>query len=380
MPEFPKAEYDSRVKRLGKLMQRDKLDLVLVSGDENFRYFTGARSLASWRSYTRPVFAILDGENPPVALVHASLEETTRAEGYYSEVHAYQDITKSPIKQLSALLGKRSKKEGAKRVGFEGSHEQRIGLPFLDFSQLVGSPGFKFVDATDAIWELRRVKSQDEVEAATRSGLALSRARERCFSEIKAGMTEREVARCLGSNVLEEGADEVAFVHVNAGKLHTWYPTDRKLQPGEVVYIDAGAMVKGYCCEFDRIGTVGPASQAQRDLHALILDINESMRKKMSKGVKCSEVFAECNRKYAEAKLPTEKWGRAGHGQGLLATELPSVAAHDQTVLVPGSVVSTEPGIINETGVFVWEDVYAIREYGATLLSVESKDLHQISA
>ena len=102
MPEFPKAEYDSRVKRLGKLMRRDKLDLVLVSGDENFRYFTGARSLASWRSYTRPVFAILDGENPPVALVHASLEETTRAEGYYSKVHAYQDMQGRAVQKYSS--------------------------------------------------------------------------------------------------------------------------------------------------------------------------------------------------------------------------------------------------------------------------------------
>jgi Xaa-Pro aminopeptidase len=382
MPEFPVAEYASRVKKLGELMNRDGLDLLLVSGEENYRYFTGARSLVTWRSFTRPVFAILDGENPPTILTHASLEEPTRSEGFYGDIFSYQEITRSPMEQLSGLLlSKAGRRRKRQKIGFEGGLEQRLGVPFLDFQKLreSRSDSFMLADATDIIWELRKNKSEREIECMREAGGILGRARPRAFSELRSGMTEREAARRVASHMIEEGADEVAFVHVNSGRLHTWYPTDRKLIPGDVVYIDAGAVVKGYCCEYDRLGTVGQPSEAQRDLYELITSINESMRRFVKRGVRCSEVFAECARRYSEARLPTEKWGRAGHGQGLMATELPSIAAHDDTVLSPGSVVSTEPGIINDEGVFVWEDVYAVRSDGVSALSSEPGELNLIS-
>jgi Xaa-Pro aminopeptidase len=53
------------------------------------------------------------------------------------------------------------------------------------------------------------------------AGAILARARHRIFSSIKSGITERQVANALSASILEEGADEVAFVHVNSGKLHT---------------------------------------------------------------------------------------------------------------------------------------------------------------
>ena len=61
--------------------------------------------------------------------------------------------------------------------------------------------------------------------------------------------------------------------------------------------------------------------------------------------------------------------GRVGHGQGMLITEPPSVSELDDTVLEPGMVVSSEPYIITDHDVFIWEDVIAIREDGCEILT-----------
>jgi Xaa-Pro aminopeptidase len=378
MAEFPTLEYESRRRRLAKLLEENDLDLLFVSGEENNRYFSGARSLVTWKSFTRPVFSVMDGKDPPVVLTHQSLKDATRSEGYYSEVRSYVDITKSPIKRLKALLREMLPKGG--RVGFEGEHEQRIGLPFSDMTALISSVSqeIEFADASRLIWQLRMTKSDVEVGCMERAGKVLGEARPEAIARMKAGMTERDAARVVGAAILEHGADEVAFVHVNAGPPHTWYPTDRRLRPGDTVYVDAGATVKGYTCEYDRIATVGSPTQAQKDLHESVRGIANSMQKLMKTGVLCSEVAAECNRVSSKLHVPTAKWGRAGHGQGLLATEPPSVALHDQTALVPGMTVSNEPGMITREGVFIWEDVYEITPQGPDTLSVETRELLQI--
>ncbi len=359
-------------------MRKRKLDLLLVSGEENNRYFSGARSLVTWKSFTRPVFSLMIAKRPPTVLTHRSLADATESEGYYSEVKSYLDIRKPPLVQLRKMLRGLLPKGG--RVGFEGDYEQRIGLPFLGMSELISSlsPDIEFVEASGLIWQLRMNKSEREVECMREAGRALGRARPEAIGKMSGGMTEREAARMVAASILEHGADEAAFVHVNTGAPHTWYPTDRKLKAGDTVYIDAGSTVKGYTCEYDRIATVGVPSKAQKELHEQVLGVANSMKRLMKPGRSCAEVAAECDRAFSTLRVPTAKWGRAGHGQGLLATEPPSVALHDRTILLPGMTVSNEPGIITDQGVFVWEDVYVVGTHGPLLLSTEPRELGQI--
>jgi len=378
--EFPDQEYHSRTKRLGKLMSSKGLDLLFISGDENFRYFSGARSLAKWGSFTRESFAVLDGRNPPSLLVAEAAEEVTKTDGVFSSVESYADITTSPLEKLRATLLK-LKPNGA-RVGFEGGQEQRIGLPFNDLTELIRrmkSDRFEFVDASDILWNLRMNKSRLAVECTRLAGKALSKSRQATFDIVRAGMTEKEVGRVLGRKMYEEGVDEVNFIDVNSGEPHTWWPGEKKLASGDLLYIDAGAIVKGYTCEWARLATVGQASATQKDQHEYLCSIMDSMRKFMRPNVKVADVFAECNRRYSERNPPLEKWGRTGHGQGLNTTELPSVAPHDKTVLGVGMTVSNEPGFINKQGIYVWEDVYAITPQGSELLTLEPRDLREIS-
>lgn len=380
MGEFPDQEYKNRTKRLGELLSQANLDLLFISGDENFRYFSGARSLAKWGSFTRESFAILDGQNPPELLVHEAAESVTKSDGVYTSVDSYADITTSPLDKLKDIFLKVKPNGG--RVGFEAGQEQRIGLPFNDlmnFISKMSSKGFEFVDASKIILELRMNKTPLETDCQRQAAQVLGRARQEMFSKIHAGMTEKDVARILGSKMIEFGADEINFIDVNSGAPHTWWPGEKKLEHGDLLYVDAGAIVKGYTCEWARLATVGQASSQDKDLHEYVCSIMDSMRKLMRPGVKVSEVFEECNRRYSERNPPLEKWGRTGHGQGLNTTELPSVAMHDNTVMKPGMTISNEPGVVNDKGIYVWEDVYSVTSTGSELLTVEPRDLWQVN-
>jgi Xaa-Pro aminopeptidase len=377
--EFPEQEYRDRTKRLGQLLSVSNLDLLFISGDENFRYFSGARSLAKWGSFTRESFALLDGQNPPSLLVHEAAESVTRSDGIYTSVESYADITTSPLDKLRQIF-LRAKPRGG-RVGFEAGQEQRIGLPYNDLTTLIKkltSEGFEFVDASKIIWEMRMNKSPLETDCQKEAAKALGKARQETFSKIRAGQTEKDVARILGSKMIEYGADEINFINVNSGPPHTWWPGDKKLEPGDLLYVDAGAIVKGYTCEWARLATIGQPSSQDKDLHEYLCSIMDTMKKIMQPGVRVSEVFEECNRRYSERNLPLEKWGRTGHGQGLNTTELPSVAIHDNTVMKPGMTISNEPGVINNKGIYVWEDVYSITSLGSELLTREPRDLWQV--
>ena len=96
-------------------------------------------------------------------------------------------------------------------------------------------------------------------------------------------------------------------------------------------------------------------------------------------GLKCSELFKTGIKLLKEAGVVgdlSQTAGRIGHGQGMMVTEPPSITAHDNTVLEPGLVLSTEPGLGD--GIFIWEDIHVITEDGYEQLSTEPEDLKQI--
>ena len=72
------------------------------------------------------------------------------------------------------------------------------------------------------------------------------------------------------------------------------------------------------------------------------------------------------------------KIGRMGHGQGILISEPPSIAPDDHTVLEPGMVISTEPGVRSGPVQFLWEDVHVITEDGHEQLTLETDELREL--
>jgi len=379
-----RGEYARRYDRARELMKTENMNALFVTGEENFTYFTGSRSTMPWLSFTRPRFAIIPLEGDPIVVVHDANREETRKGSIVRDVRVYEaseqlPLGSSPIDMLAEIFREKGLDKG--HVGAELGLEQRLGFPCGDFLGLKSTlPDTIFVDASDLLWDLRIVKSKEEISSIRKACQITAKARQKCFETIEQGMTEKQVANLFFQYMMEAGADKPCFVMVVSGTFSesTYRPTNKRLRKGETVFLDGGCYIGDYTCDFDRIATVGRPSEKQVVLHDFIYETNKKMMAEYKPGVKLSDIADICWREYEKAGLPISKAGRAGHGQGMLPTEPPSVSKLDSTVLKPGMVVSSEPGLITDSGLFVWEDVLAVTKDGHELLSKETPQLIRI--
>ena len=242
--------------------------------------------------------------------------------------------------------------------------------------------GAQFVDASDIFIKLRMIKSDEELSCMRQAAELTGRARQRLFDRVKPGMTERQVARLMRQLVLEEGGDDVSFVilQLDAPGASNLFKFDRPLEKGTILAIDAGAYVGMHTIDYPRMAVLGRATAQQKLVHRKVLEVNRKMAAALKPGITCAEMFQIGVRSIRETAigLPPNLEGRMGHGQGLLITEPPSIAAADDTRLEPGMVVSTEPYLRSGDVHFLWEDVHAITDGGHEQLTTETDELREI--
>ncbi len=380
---FSRKEMESRYARARELMERRGVDALLISGEENFQYFTGtAASLALHYSLTRPSIFILPADRAPIIVTQG--KDNLVLGSYVTDIRVYDEILSFPLAVVLDARGDAGLRQN--RLGVELGLEQRMGMPVGAYLDLVGRmPDTEFVDAADIIVGLRMVKSDEEIVYIRRAAEVTGLARQRLFGQVVPGMTEREVARRMRQLVLEEGGDRTSFVilqHDVAGSKNQFH-YDRPLQAGTILAVDAGAYVGMYTVDYVRMASLGPATDAQKRVHSAVLDVNEKMADALKPGVTCSEIYRLGARAIEDLRdevtdLARLSGARMGHGQGMLLTEPPSVTPEDHTRLEPGMVISTEPGVRSGNVQFQWEDVHVITEEGHEQLTLETNELRDL--
>lgn len=380
---FPPREMRRRIERAQNLLKKAKLDCLFLTSDENFHYFTGGAGMTHMRSNTRPNIVIVPAEGEPIAITGAAFTYIIKLAGAVKDVRTYTSVYGVPVD----LLVKALKDVGLKyrRVGVELGLEQRLNMPLKDYFTLTKNlQDVKFVDAAEIIWGLRMVKSREEVKLIRQACEITGRARQKAFREIKVGMTEREIMRLFASYMLKEGGDRVSFIHVAAGvpANHTYIYLDRPLKKGYVLYMDGGVYVYTYTCDYARLAVAGKPTLKQKRIHKAVRSVSRRMCEALKPGLTCADIFRIGVKALKDEGLVgtfSEVVGRMGHGQGILVTEPPSLTISDETVLKPGMVISTEPGISGiARGEFTWEDVHVVTEDGAEQLTTESEEFFEI--
>lgn len=382
---FSRKEMARRYARARELMGQREIDALLITGEENFQYFAGtAVSVALHYSLTRPSVFILPLNGEPIVVTQK--RDNLTLGSYVSDIRDYSDLFGFPHNLVADALQDAGLKHN--RVGVELGQEQRMGMPVGAYFDLVTNlPEVTFVDAADVIIKLRMVKSGEELVYMKEAADITGRARQRLFDQVVPGMTEREVARLMRRLILEEGGDRTAFVILQLDRPGAGNPFhyDRPLEKGCVLAVDTGACVGMYTIDYPRMAVLGKATDEQKRLHSAVLEVNAKMANALRPGVTCAELYRVGTGAIEEANARGEGLApfgsaRMGHGQGMLVTEPPSISPDDHTVLEPGVVLSTEPGVRAGDVQFLWEDVHVVMEEGHEQLTVESSDLREISS
>ena len=375
---FSDADIRRRWARARDAMAEQGLDALLISGEENFQYFTGSTGTLGYHySCTRPAVLVFPREGEPTAVAGEMLTHSLGMTTPVRDLRGYVAIERFPYAMVIEAL---SDRVGTKaRIGAELGHEQRMGMPVGDYVSIVQAlPGASFEDAADLIVRLRMVKTPEEVAYMREAAAVTARARQRLFREVVPGMTERDAVRRMRQLILEEGGDRISFVHLIAGSpaSHSQHHLDRPLAKGNVFYLDAGAYVRFHTIDYARLATLGPASDAAKRGHEALLEANARMIEALRPGVRCSELHEIGARVIAAAGYELVPTGRMGHGQGICFTEPPSISPDDHTVLEEDMVISTEPEVAMD---MLWEDVHVITRDGSDQLTDEPVDLYEIA-
>jgi len=361
---LPPMDVAGRAARVRDRFGDAGIDALLVTHLPNVRYLTGFTGSSAMLLVT------LD------ALVFTSdgrYRTQAREQLAQSAVDARIEIGSTVAGQRDALAAALA--SGA-RVGLEAHAvtwaQQREFARVLDRHELV---------ATDGIVErVRLVKEPAEV-ARIRAACAIADdALGSLLPRLAERPTERDFALDLEVEMRRRGASGNSFDPIiasgpNAAKPHA-RPSDRRVEPGELVVIDFGCIVDGYCSDMTRTVSVGDPGPEARRVWDVMRESQWAGRQAVRAGVGCAEVDRACRDVIVAAGWGDSFVHGTGHGVGLEIHEDPRVAASARDTLEPGSVVTVEPGVyLPGVGGVRIEDTVVVTPDGADPLTEFPKEL-----
>jgi Xaa-Pro aminopeptidase len=223
------------------------------------------------------------------------------------------------------------------------------------------------------------VKDDGEVariEAACRiADDALAAVRPRLWD----GLTEADFARALESAMFERGAEALSFSTIVGsgpnGALPHHDAARRRIEPGDLVVVDFGAMVDGYHSDMTRTFVVGEPTADQARLLTAVTEAQAAGAAAVAPGVATTDVDARCREVLDGYGLGELFHHGTGHGVGLVIHEAPMLGRTSTGVLEAGNVITVEPGVyVAGLGGVRVEDTLAVTADGARPLTSFPKD------
>ncbi len=381
---FPVAEYRSRYEKLQVAMERHNLDAVLVTAKENVVYFSGLETVG-WDSKHRPVGCILPrDEIHPVLVVPESLAYVAEVTSWVDDVRLWggfkrAGIPQDPVVGIAEAVKDLHLEKG--RVGMEMGYGTRINMSQADFEILKGLlPQVEVVDAAEVIWELRMIKSPAEIEVMRKVCQDTCDAYQVGFEAMRGGMTERQLAGILMAEMARRTNYRPGFVGIRSGKLkYTMMNVppfeSKRLEPGDLVVVDAGATFRDYWCDMMRMASIGEPSSEARRFFDVDLAAQRAGMAQIKPRARAGDVCQACLDVIREAGLGQHapSLERVGHGLGMEVHEPPSLALGSDVEIQPGMILTVEPIFSDlpdyQIGNFAMEQIVLVTESGGELLT-----------
>ncbi|MGI9163799.1 MAG: M24 family metallopeptidase [Mycobacterium sp.] len=358
--------HSQRRARLAAKLAAADLDAMVVSDLVNVRYLSGFTG-------SNAALLVFAGDTP--AVLATDSRYLTQAARQAPELETVIERACGPH-----LVG-RAVADGGCRIGFESHVVTVDGFDTLS-RRLAEHPAASLVRAGGAVEGLREVKDAGEVALLRQACAAADTALAELVDSggLRPGRTERAVARDLESLMRDHGADGPSFETIVAAGANSAVPhhrpTDAELGAGDFVKIDFGALVSGYHSDMTRTFVLGPASEWQRDIYALVAEAQRAGRAALKPGAALREVDGASRQVITEAGFGDHFGHGLGHGVGLQIHEAPGIGAAATGTLRAGSVVTVEPGVYlpGRGGVRI-EDTLAVGEGAPELLTRFPKEL-----
>lgn len=356
-----------RLTSLRDLLKKQGLDGVLICCPENRHYLSGFTAADSHLNESSGFLLI--SQDAAFLLTDFRYRDWAQAE---APLFAVQISTKGLAKLLVELLGQMA----GRRFGFEASF-----LPYAVY-QKIGQEAeaaglqVEWQPLENLVEQLRAVKDPEETNLIRRSLAITERVLVQVAATLRAGLTEREVAWRLEQALREAGAEGPSFPPMvaagpNAARPHH-HPGERRLQTGEPILIDMGAIYQGYCSDMTRTFYLGEPDVKFKEIYTIVRRAQLAAEAGIKAGMMTNAADALAREVIAAAGYGEAFGHSLGHGVGLAVHEPPSLSPVPEraVVLQAGMVTTVEPGIyLPEWGGVRLEDMVLVQAEGVRLLN-----------
>jgi Xaa-Pro aminopeptidase len=360
---------ETRAERLVALVAEQGLDVLLV-GDLVRPGDSGADAMSNLRWLTG--FSGTSG----LAIVGAN-QRTFVTDFRYAQRAAREvsDDFERTVAERELLPAAIALLDG--RVGYDDAQTSVKSLRQLE--DLTGE-GVELAPARGLVERLRRHKDESELEAIAAAARLSDQVYESILERGVVGRTEREIMLAAHQRMRELGARDPSFPAIVGAGENSALPhhesSEREVRENELLLIDMGAIVDGYCSDCTRTVATGHVDTEAREVYELVRSAQEEALEAIHAGVAARDADAAARDPIAAAGHG-ERFGHGlGHGVGLEVHEAPRLSRRSDQTLEAGDVVTVEPGVYlpGRFGVRV-EDLVAVTDDGCRNLSGFTKEL-----
>ena len=362
LARLPAMLFADRVPRLRACFDAAGIDALLVTRGPNVRYLTG---------FTGSAGTVLVRPDEIVLVTDGRYRQQSQVQLDAAGVHARIEIAPTQSELYNVIADAMP----SGRLGLEAH-----GVTWAQQRTLADRLDVELV-ATEQLVEARRAVKEPAEVARIRAACEIADdALAAVLPGLHAGPTEQAFALSLEHAMRDRGASGTSFETIVAsgpnGAMPHARPTDRTIEQGELVVIDFGCIVDGYCSDMTRTVSVGDPGADARHVWDVVAESQRAGRDAVRAGVECRAVD-----RASRAVIDDAGWGETfahgtGHGVGLEIHEAPRVAATADGTLEPGHVVTVEPGVyLPGVGGVRIEDTVVVTEAGADPLTGFPKQL-----
>lgn len=369
MSDNRRPDWSGRLNSLRNECARIGLDGFVVSTPVNLAYLTGFAGSAGLLLCSRDgQWLITDGR------YDLAVREAVAA-GRLGPVRP-ERVERRYDLSLAALIDRL----GIRAVGLEAGH---VTLAVFGAWQQASGEAVEWRPLDGLVERQRLIKDGFEIALLRRAARALSGVARQLRSWVTPGRAEIEVARDIDAALDRAGFSQPAFPTIVASGPNSAYPharpTDRRLEAGDLVVLDFGGVLDGYCVDLTRMAAVGQPGPRARELVGAVTDAQDAAVAAIRPGVDASDVDAAARRVLEARGLGPAFLHGTGHGLGLEVHEAPRLARPESgpsEALRAGMVCTVEPGayLSGFGGVRVEDDVLVTAD-GCEVLTDAPRDL-----
>ena len=315
---------------LQKVLKDLGVDCILINSPTNTFYFAG---------YNNPECVLVMYRDK--AVYYTDARYTAEAKAVIPADFELKDVRCTDFDTITADMAA----HGARRVGVEMDY--LVESSFAALSDRL--PMAQFVNCSAALAGCRTTKTGREMRFIRAAARANDVAFDNLLGQVREGMTELEIAYLLQYEYIRAGGEGIAFDTICVFGDHTAYPHGhpghRKLKKGDMVTLDFGTKVGGYCSDITRNFCLGDPGEDYKTVFNHVLTANKMGIEAGYEGVS-AQYLDKVARDYLESVGLGQYFTHSlGHGVGIDIHEVPFLNTKTKDIIAKGMTYTIEPGV-----------------------------------